>query len=457
MFKKIMETINARLPRRDSLGATLIKGVLGTAGIRLVHAALGLVTAIVLAKMLKPSGYGTYSFVMVLVAFLAIPSELGVPGLAVREIAVTNARKDWSHMRGFIIRAHRTIIVTCLCLVGAAVVALLVWGDRLDATKRACIWLGLLVIPLMSLGALRGAMLRGLRKVVLGQLPEQIIRPLVLLTLVLLLPLLGKKLDSPVGVMAVQIISVTTAFLCGLILFFRNRPPELAGAEPQFGTASLLKSSIPFGLSAAMQLINGRTDILALGMFREDAEVGIYRVAVQIAAVIIFSSQAVNAIQAPHIAHLYANGDMQKLQRIITRSSQAVTLYAVPILLAIVFFGESVIRALFGAEYITAHVPLVILGVGQLVNVSMGSVASLLNMTGHERDTARIILIAAMLNVVLTFTLTPVWGMTGAAVATASGLIVWNLIMWRAVYVRTGIESSPFGLWTKRLLARKDD
>ena len=42
-----------------------------------------------------------------LVAFLTIPSELGIPGLAVREIAVTNARKDWDHMRGFIVWSHR--------------------------------------------------------------------------------------------------------------------------------------------------------------------------------------------------------------------------------------------------------------------------------------------------------------------------------------------------------------
>ena len=53
--------------------------------------------------------------------------------------------------------------------------------------------------------------------------------------------------------------------------------------------------------------------------------------------------QAVNAIQGPHIAHLYAQGDMQKLQTMVTRSSQAIMLYALPVVLFVVIFGEFVI------------------------------------------------------------------------------------------------------------------
>src|SRR5262245_35906659 len=107
MLKKIVARLDARLERHGSLGAALVKGVLGTAGVKAAQGLLGFVTAIVLAKMLGPSGYGTYAFVMALVGFMSIPSELGVPGLAVREIATSNARKDWGYMRGFIIRSHQ--------------------------------------------------------------------------------------------------------------------------------------------------------------------------------------------------------------------------------------------------------------------------------------------------------------------------------------------------------------
>jgi O-antigen/teichoic acid export membrane protein len=237
--------------------------------------------------------------------------------------------------------------------------------------------------------------------------------------------------------------SVAFAFLCGLFLFLRNKPAELRGAHSKYKSTIWLKSSIPFGMTAALQLINGRTDILALGFFQPDADVGIYRVAAQLAAVVIFGMQAVAMIQGPHIAHLYANGDMQKLQQMITHSAQAILLIAVPVVIVIILFGEFIIRTVYGPAFEAAYVPLVILCVGQLVNASMGSVASLLNMTGHERDTTKSVLIGAIVNVVLNLSLVPVWGMTGAAVATAVTLIVWNLIMWRKARVRLGIETSP--------------
>jgi O-antigen/teichoic acid export membrane protein len=230
--------------------------------------------------------------------------------------------------------------------------------------------------------------------------------------------------------------------LVGLAFFLKHRPRELDTVPPSYRTISWIKSAIPFGLSAAMTLVNGQTDVIVLGMYRDDAEIGVYRVAVQMATMVIFGLQVVNLIQGPHIAHLYALKDMKRLQTLVTRSSQGILLLTIPIVLLVVLFGRPIIRIAFGAEYEGAYVPLVILCVGQLVNASMGSVGSLLNMTGHERDTTRSIFVGACVNILLNFALTPVWGMRGAAIATASTLIVWNMIMWRLVYRRTGIQAS---------------
>lgn len=440
---QFVKRIQSALSRPGSLGSALVKGVAGTAGIKAAHAAIAFATSIVLAKTLGPSGFGIFSFVIALVALLSIPSELGIPNLAVREIAVANARKDWGHMRGFIVWAHRTVALTSGILVVVGATVLLVWGDHFAPTKLACMWLGLILVPVLSFGALRDSMLRGLRKVLLGQLSQPVIRPLILLVVLVVLWKIGIDLTSPVRVMSLHIMSVGLAFLCGLYFFLKNRPAELPGAKSEIKGAIWLKSSIPFGMTAALQLINGRTDILMLGFFRSDAEIGIYRVAAQLAAAVIFAMQAVNAIQGPHIAHLFAKGDMRKLQQMITRSAQAVLLFAVPVVIVIVVFGEYILSTVYGPAYEGAYLPLVILCIGQLVNAAMGAVGSLLNMTGHERDTTKSILIGAIVNVVLNVTLIPIWGITGAAVATACTLIAWNMIMWHKVRLRIGIEPSP--------------
>ncbi len=436
--------VKQAMSRSGSLGATLVKGVVGTAGVKVAHAAITFATAALLAQTLGPSGYGIFSFVIALVAFLTIPSELGIPGLAVREIAVANARKDWRHMRGFIAWAHCVVVITSLALILVGAIALYLWGDGFPPVKRACLWLGLILVPILSFGALRDSMLRGLRKVVLGQLSQQIIRPTLLLIFLLVLLQVNGKASSPVVVMTLHIVSVALAFCCGLYFFLKHRPAELLLAKRKISSFVWLKSSIPFGMIAALQLINGRTDILALGFFRTDTDIGVFRVATQMATAVVFGMQAVNAIQGPHIAHMFAKGDMDKLQTMITRSAQGILLFALPVVVMIVLFGEIIIRMVFGPEYEAAYIPLVILCVGQLVNASLGSVGSLLNMTGHERDATKSIFIAVIVNVTLNLSLVPVWGINGAATATACTLIVWNVIMWHKVRTRIGIEPSLF-------------
>jgi len=432
------------LARQGKLGQTLIKAALGSAGMKLAFTAIGFINAMLLARMLTPSGYGIYSYVMALVTLLAIPAELGIPGLATREVAVTNARQEWGYMRGFIIRSHQAVLAFAAVLIVLAAVALSFWGRGMESTKLQAMWLGLLLVPLVSLGALRSSMLRGLRKVLLAQLPHQIIRPLIFMLLILSLPFWRGDLVSPGGVMGMQVISATVAFCVGLYFFFRNRPAELMTARPVYRTSLWIKTSIPFGLIAGMQEINGQTDILVLGLFHSDSDVGLYRVATQMAAFVVFGLYVVNMVQGPHIAHLFACKDMPRLQRMVTKSARAILAFTLPVVLVLVLFGKMIITAAFGAEFAAAYPALVVLCLGQLVNASFGSVGSLLNMTGYEKDTFQGIAIGAFVNVALNFALTPVWGIMGAAVATAVTLVVWNLVMWRKVRLRLGIEPSAF-------------
>lgn len=440
--KQLTQKIKARIASTGGLGQALITAFFGTAGLRVAFALLGFVNVALLAKLMGPSDYGVYAYVMAVAGVLSIPSAFGIPTLTTREIAVANVRKDWGYMRGLILRTHQAIGVLALIMISLAGTALLIWGDRLEPEKLKCYALGLLLVPLISLGALRGAMLRGLRKVLYGQMPERLIRPLLFMILILCMMAVGKEYFLPSNVLMLQIVSTAMAFGVGIHFFLKFKPPQLTDAEPRYETARWLKSSIPFGLTTALSTINGQTDIIALGIFGPDANVGIYRVAVQMAALVIFGLQVVNNIQGPHIAHMYATGDMVKLRQLINRSSQAVLAIAVPSVLVIVLFGKPIIRLFFGHEFEAAYGPLVILCFGQLVNAGMGSVQSLLNMTGHEKESMKSVLVGAVLNLLLCFTLIPRWGMTGAAVATSVTLVVWNVLMWRKVRQHLGIQSS---------------
>ena len=54
----------------EGLSAHLVRGVLGGLGLRVVGRGLGLVTSILLARLLGAEGYGVYTYALVLVALL---------------------------------------------------------------------------------------------------------------------------------------------------------------------------------------------------------------------------------------------------------------------------------------------------------------------------------------------------------------------------------------------------
>jgi len=56
----------------------------------------------------------------------------------------------------------------------------------------------------------------------------------------------------------------------------------------------------------------------------------------------------------------------------------------------------------------------------------------LLNMTGNESVMARGLALAAALNVIMNLVLIPLFGIVGAALATALSITIFNLMMWNA-------------------------
>lgn len=446
-----MLTLQARfadlLRRMQGKGLTgqLLRGGVGSIVIRVANVFLGMALAVVLARSLGPEGYGIYAFVFSLVSILAIPAQFGVPRLVVRETARAHVKGDWSCMRGMWRWATAVVVGLSLLLVGLGVLTGLLWGDRFSDLQQATFFWGLLLVPLIALGNLRGAALQGLRRVVLGQLPEQILRP-GLLCLLLLAAIWWRDHEvTAAQAMGLHGAAAGVAFVVGALLLYYSHPAPLrANPQPTYKSRDWFMATWPLALTAGMQQINKNTDIIMLGYFLTAEDVGIYRVAVQGATLVVFGQQALSMFVSPYYARLHAQGDALRLQRLVTFSARAAFFTALPLVLVFVLWGTGIVRLLFGINYVNAYMPLLILGVGQLINAMFGHVGLLLNMTGHERDTTRGMAIAAGSNVLLNLVFIPLWGMNGAAMATAITLVIWNFILWRSVQKRLDIRSAAF-------------
>jgi O-antigen/teichoic acid export membrane protein len=157
----------------------------------------------------------------------------------------------------------------------------------------------------------------------------------------------------------------------------------------------------------------------------------------------VFGLEVITLVAAPYFVRFYKKGDKKNLNKAFLVSVVASISVAIPVFLIFVFFGETWLEMAFGNEYVNSYYPLMIIAVGQLFNVVVGPAGYLLSMAGFEKDTAKVMVWASILNVLLNLLLIQKFGMIGAAVSSALCLAIWNLSVMMILRKRIGI--SPFG------------
>jgi O-antigen/teichoic acid export membrane protein len=363
----------------------------------------------------------------------------------VRETAKGMVSQNYSTVKGVWQWSGRATTVISLTLVVLTTAGIWLFREPLTSQRLITFLCALALVPLIALGDLRGAALSGLRHVVTGQIPEFLLRPGIFTLLLAVAFLAGKSSLSAPMAMALYVVSSALAFGVGAWLLWHATPLPVREALPRFDGQAWLLSALPLAFIGGMQLIDQQASILLQGFFLPDASIGIFRIASQVAILASFGLMTINLVLSPRFAALFVQGEMDKLQRLVTNSARVILLINLVLTAGFIFWGKLFLRLAFGLPYESAYVPLIILLIGQLINSGAGSVGLLLNMSGHERETARGMVVAACINVVLNLLLIPRMGINGSAVATSTSLIVWNILLWWAVRKKLGINSLAFG------------
>lgn len=428
-----------------SLDSFLRRGASASFLIKVASTGLAFVTGIFLARTLGPSDYGIYAYAMAVVTLLVVPAGLGLPPLIVRQVAAYRAAGEWGLLRGLLRRANQVAAATVTVLVLAATLVAWLLASQLPDQGLPTFLAALAMIPLLAFAGLRTAALQGLHHVVLAQLPESLLRPGLFLGLAMALYLmLGAAAFDPLWAMSAHAGATAAAFAVGAWLLARRRPAPIRRARPRYRTGDWLASAWPLLLVGGAHIVNVQVDLLMLGLFTSAHDVGVYRVASRGAEVVLFVLIAANLTAAPVFSNLYHRHERAELQRVVTLTARMVLAFALPVAAMLMLWGEPLLGLLFGQAYVGGAVALAILAAGQLVNAGLGPVGTLLNMTGHERDSARAAAIAVVANIALNASLIPIWGINGAAAATGASIALWNVLMALAVRHRLRLEVTAF-------------
>jgi len=182
--------------------------------------------------------------------------------------------------------------------------------------------------------------------------------------------------------------------------------------------------------------------VLLAGVLLTPDQAGLLNIAQRFGQVIVFLLATFNGILAPRFATLYAKNDIFQLRRLAQHSTNMLVASAIPVMLFVLIGGKSLLQY-FGDDYSAAYLVLVIVMMGQFVNVMTGSVGFLLSMTGFDVLHRNIVVTASVLYILVAVPCTYYFGLIGAACTIMLSICVDNLTAAYYVYKKLGFWTIP--------------
>jgi O-antigen/teichoic acid export membrane protein len=396
-----------------------------TALLQAASGVMALVLAVLLARFLGSGGYGRYAVAFAWSSLLGVPAILGLNAFLVRGIAVYEVREQWSLMKGLLFRTNQLVLLTSTTI---AVCGAIVAVTSMSSSFRGPFCVAMLLVPITALTLLRQGAMQAFGRVVSGQLPEYLIRPLLVIVGVVALELVGHGVLTPTTALLANVLGVTVAFVIGALLLRRALPDTLRALHPEFVTRKWLRASLPMMLISGVWMANNYITTVIVGALDGSRAAGVYSVVQKGAEVIVILLYATNMPLAPAIARLHARGDQQGLEHTTERMARATLLVSAPVAAAFMVFPD-IFLGFFGGGFRAGATALMILAVSQLINAAAGPSGNVLLMTGQERIAVRGVAAGLLANVVLAVVLVPPLGVTGGAIAAGSSLVLWNTVL----------------------------
>lgn len=386
---------------------------------------LSFLFSLMLARMLGARECGVYFLAVTVVNIASTLARLGFDNAALKYASVAHGECDRGAMASLYrqsagwLLGSSMLLVLFLWLVGPH----LSFGVASSASFHAILPVMLIAVFPMTFLLVQGEFFKAISRPGTATFFQTASVPLVLVIGALwLLRAGGSSTESFASLYA-------TACIVSLVaggLYWWYCYPGTWLTPGHFNTGLILRTGLPLLMVASMNMIMGWTDIVVLGIWSDAKTVGIYSIATRTATLTSLILLAVNSVTAPHFATLYSQGRQAQLDRLARRSTAAMTLAALPVILVLLLFPGWILH-FFGNDFRDGANILRILSVGQFINVAVGSVGYLLMMTGHEKVMRNIVIVSAALNLLGNLLLVPHFGGIGAACSTALALALLNV------------------------------
>lgn len=429
--------------RGNATEAVLTRRVGGAFFVNVLGTGLAFGLQVLLARVLGVENFGQYIYALTWINLFVFFGKLGLDTAALRFLSEYQAGEKWSLLRGYMRRANQMAFGASVCIGVLTFVVVYMLRGQIESGLVPVFVIACLLLPFSVILILQGAYLQALKRIVLSQVPQVILRPVLLAGFLVLYVYLFEQEATAVATMLLNLVTTILTMFVMAVLITKTLPRHVLSATHEYQTRMWAVTAFPMLLITGFNLLLNQTDIIMVGAYMSTKDAGIYSAASRVSQLISFAIVLVNSITAPMIAQYYSQGKTQQLQRMLTYVAWGSLLFSAPICLAIVI-GSKPLMGLFGTGFVSGWTALIILALARLIIALTGSVGYLMSMSGHQKQAAYILGTSAIINVILNVIFIPEFGLNGAAVATLLTTALWSISMVIYAHKLIGINATVF-------------
>ena len=394
----------------------------------------------VLSRALSPEDLGAYFIAFSLVSSISLIAVFGLNTSVVKFVASATAHAEFGRAKDAVRLsvALAALFAGILCLVfyfggGYWLTTNLFHSHALiGMTGLISIWIFLAVMQIVSAESFRGFHQVGSAALINSS------NSLALVGLIGLCSVLFTRISlQNVFMLTVGVLGVIVALSQGALW----RKVAKLSKEGSLPIGELLRTAAPNGVTNAIYFMLSQFDLWIVGAFKSGSDVAVYGAAAKLVKLVGMPLMIVSLVAPPLVARMHASGQLKELEKVLRSFA---TIAGWPALLALgvfAFFGKHVLGIVYGGYYSQGAVILLILSLGQIVNVCSGSCGILLAMTGNHRILMFITLFCGALVLFGGLMLVKKHGMEAVAAVSATGLVLQNALMLVAAKRATGVWS----------------
>lgn len=406
-----------------------------------INAISSLVIGMLLTRILNVQSVGLYFLAFSVSIMLSGIIQFGLNVTVVRLISASVANNKLLNLRSILIKLLFFIVIlaggVALCLM-SGITRDLFDSFQDDQLLSSYIYLVGWWVFFTVIRSYIAEVFRGFQDIKLAALYQRIL-PNMIVVLVLLV---GTITSASMDLSFVLYLSI---YANAILVFFSLYPfIKKIGSLPSGQSASIkpmLFSSTPIAFGQIFQFFVTQTPLWVLAAIASAEDVADYGVAFRLAAIISLPLLIANNVIMPHVSKYHANNNKKSLIILLQYAVTLTSLVSFIFLFIYIFMGEQLLILLYGPGFNSAYLILLIISCGHVMNVLSGSPAVVLAMACKEEYVFYSSLFAAIATLLFSFLMVFEYGVYGAAIATAFGLIFLNLILVYFSYKTLGYKT----------------